>query len=588
MDVCPARKRKLMARNNLNNFSLLCVGLVITTIGCNTAKYRAKADKEVYGILENKRMLALNRSRPFTVERKKENLRRRILRSRGKSYFEDTGNPPGQTQEGENDLLSSMESKANQEQEVAPQPVDEIKTILSLRDALLVAGENSRSYQDQKENLYLSALDLTLERHNFSNLFTSILFANVEQTDSDNRNVGIGGDISMSRRLASGGRLVTSLGLSAVKVFSGGLDSETVAALEAELVQPLLRGAGKKIVLEDLIQTERDVIYAVQRFARFQKVFAVSIISDYYNVLELNQIVSNEYQNYQNLTASRQRAEALFQAGRLPEIQVGQTRQNELSARNRWIVARQRYEAALDLARVTLGLPTDSEITLDQSELERLKSAGLEEKVVDTPAGIDTALNTRLDHLVSLGEMEDAKRKVVVAKDGFRPDLDLTLTSSVASRRPNHVADLRFKNGSYSAGLLLGLPLNRKAERNLFREAEINLARSVRALEATRENIKVGVRDAARRLTQARESYLIQQNSVQLAQQRVEAANLLLDAGRAESRDLLEAQDALVNAQNALIGAIVDHTIADLEFIRDTGELAVDELGIPQSFPWAQ
>ena len=86
---------------------------------------------------------------------------------------------------------------------------------------------------------------------------------------------------------------------------------------------------------------------------------------------------------------------------------------------------------------------------------------------------------------------------------------------------------------------------------------------------------------AARRLAQARESYNIQQSAADLARRRVEATNLLLDAGRAQSRDLLEAQDALLEAQNALVRALVDHTVARLEFLRDTEQLEVDEQAIP-------
>jgi hypothetical protein len=42
---------------------------------------------------------------------------------------------------------------------------------------------------------------------------------------------------------------------------------------------------------------------------------------------------------------------------------------------------------------------------------------------------------------------------------------------------------------------------------------------------------------------------------------------------------VLEAQQALVEARNALVRALVDHTIADLEFRRDVGALVVDEKG---------
>jgi hypothetical protein len=41
----------------------------------------------------------------------------------------------------------------------------------------------------------------------------------------------------------------------------------------------------------------------------------------------------------------------------------------------------------------------------------------------------------------------------------------------------------------------------------------------------------------------------------------------------------LDSQSALVDARNALTGALVDHSIAVLQFQRDVGTLVVDEEG---------
>lgn len=55
---------------------------------------------------------------------------------------------------------------------------------------------------------------------------------------------------------------------------------------------------------------------------------------------------------------------------------------------------------------------------------------------------------------------------------------------------------------------------------------------------------------------------------------------MFLDAGRAQIRDLLEAQDALLEAQNALTASVVNYRTAELAIQRDTGVLEVDEKGL--------
>ncbi|MGB2823773.1 MAG: TolC family protein, partial [Phycisphaerae bacterium] len=61
---------------------------------------------------------------------------------------------------------------------------------------------------------------------------------------------------------------------------------------------------------------------------------------------------------------------------------------------------------------------------------------------------------------------------------------------------------------------------------------------------------------------------------------RVTSTDLFLEAGRAAIRDVLEAQEALVQAQNSLTAALVAYRIAELELQRDMGVLEVNEKGL--------
>ena len=80
-------------------------------------------------------------------------------------------------------------------------------------------------------------------------------------------------------------------------------------------------------------------------------------------------------------------------------------------------------------------------------------------------------------------------------------------------------------------------------------------------------------------MQEKRESYKIQQNSLDLARRRVDSTTMLLQAGRADMRDMLDAQESLIDAQNALVEALTDHAIARLQFYRDIGSLASGRRG---------
>ena len=92
--------------------------------------------------------------------------------------------------------------------------------------------------------------------------------------------------------------------------------------------------------------------------------------------------------------------------------------------------------------------------------------------------------------------------------------------------------------------------------------------------------MKLQVRQAYRQLQEAAERHKIQLESVRLAEARVESTSLLLQAGRATTRDLLDSQDDLLRAQNDLTSALVNHAVAKLNFFKDVGVLQVRSDGL--------
>ena len=60
----------------------------------------------------------------------------------------------------------------------------------------------------------------------------------------------------------------------------------------------------------------------------------------------------------------------------------------------------------------------------------------------------------------------------------------------------------------------------------------------------------------------------------------IEKARLKLEAGRADTRDLLEAQRDLLDAQNSATSALVEYTLGRLALYRDLELLRVDEQGL--------
>ncbi|MCA9041046.1 MAG: TolC family protein [Planctomycetaceae bacterium] len=188
---------------------------------------------------------------------------------------------------------------------------------LTLPDALELASINSREYQTEIENLYLAALDLTLERFQFNVRFLG--FGGEPSADlqyesiPDGRNsLALGSRFGVSQLLPSGAQWVVELANNTLWIFSGENSTSTSSVISYSLVQPLLRGAGRKVVLENLTFQERVVLYQTRDLARFRKTFFTDIVSNYLDLLQTVQSIANLENNIDLLEdqLERLRAEA--------------------------------------------------------------------------------------------------------------------------------------------------------------------------------------------------------------------------------------------------------------------------------------
>jgi outer membrane protein TolC len=613
-------------------------------VGCRSAEdYREEANKRATDIVSRAQRAALGRQETFTIDRPADTLRERLLiqqglpiasaASLGATAVDPVKHWPDEAYLEENEAVESPASVVGRDGVAGG-------VRLSLLEALAIAAQNSRDYQSRKETVFVSALDLDLQRDRFRPTFGGGGDAEVVSDltgDPDRAGGRISPELSFSQRLENGVSFTGAIGLDLVQLFTQSENSSLGLYGDASVSVPLLRGSGRHIVREPLTQAERSTIYAIYDFERFKREFVVRIASRYLGVLQALDQVTNAEQNYRSLIASARRLRALADEGRVSEVEVDQAVQNELQARDRWISAQQSYDRQLDSFRIDLGLPADALVELERDEIQRLGAAvrealamtetpsdgdaevsepvesqeaaqdpgrgarmlgsGADAEIVldpptredagpyelEEPLAVALALSNRLDLRRTEGEVVDSQRRVVIAADQLRAELTLLGSASLGERRGALSGDaddansLRLDEGRYSGLLTLDLPFERTAERNAYRVSLINFERSVRDLQALEDQIKADVRDRLRVLLTSREGLKIQAAAVRLAERRVESTRLFLETGRAQTRDLLEAQEDLISAQNALTSALVSYRVAELELQRDMGVLQVDE-----------
>jgi len=520
-------------------YRLLCAAVTVGIVGaCSSEHYKADADKEVYKIINSKWQGSFGQKANYTI----------------------SDVPPSP-----NDLQIEKTVPAS--------------GIINLAQAVAIATTHNRDYQRQKEDLYLKALALTGQRYQFVQKWFGTIDT-LYTRDKEDEKQTYHPELGFNQLLATGAQISTSIALDSVRYLTGDPRASVGSVLTADLIQPLLRGSGRKIAQENLTQAERDTLYQIRLFNRYRKTFVVSIVADYYRVLQQRDRVTNAKNNYERRVELRKRSQMEAEVGSTPRFEADQAQQRELDARDSYIRAKQSYQQLLDEFKIRLSLPTDANVKLDQNELEALKKMGLHKLDYELEDATETALLTRLDLANSRDRIDDAMRKVMVAADALGADLNLIASADVSSAPQTNYKRLEFHRGTYTLGLEGALPLDRKEERNAYREALIILEQQQREYDNDVATVKLNVRQAYRQLKEAQERYETQKNSLDLARKRVETTPLLWETRRASTRDLLESQDALLRAQNDLTSALVDYTIAKLNFFRDVGILQVKPDGM--------
>jgi len=515
------------------------LGLSLT--GCwSPAVNKDSADTQVYGILEHATARVLGEPRVVHIERPVDTLRERLLTSKT--------------------------------------PIT-----LSLVEALDVAAENSRDFQRQKELLYLAALNLTRDQHEFELVFGAGISPNTSGEADPNADeeydLALGDELSASVNSVYGTRVVASFVNTFLRslIHGGGIDPSSI--LNLTITQPLLRGAGRRIVREPLTQSERNVVYAVRTFERFRADFAVRVVSDYWDVVAQMADLANVEANYKTLTESRIQIEEFFAAGRRTVVDLGRAKQSEYTADNQRVAAKNRLQTTLDRFKLTLGLPVTSQVDLDPSELAKVTTRGVAVVEIDEAVAIALALQRRYDHQTTIDEVEDAGRRIIVSEDALTMALDFRAALNVPSQSGSSL-NLDWSRVNWSAGFELDLALDKLAERNAYRNALISFDQAVRAREQSEDQITADVRAALRNIQSSFNSYKIQSDAVDLAAQRVSATTDLFDAGRVAALEKIDAQDALLQAQLQLTQSIVDYANARLELINDLEAIRLEPKGL--------
>ncbi len=508
----------------------------------------------------------------FYVQAEAARLEATSVEERLNAYYADYESALGSpTEEG-----YGLQGEEDQEPPPPP-PIPDDAIVLDLSTVLAQSQRTGREFLDAQEDYILSAIALLRERHLWGPRFfndTTLQVAGQGDDGAYDSAATLINELRLTQRLPSGGDVAARWIVNATEQLrsSATEDYRQSSQLVLEGDIPLLRGAGS-VAREDLIQAERDLVYAARDFEDFRRSFAVEIASQYFSLLQTAASIRNQQLQLRNLRNNLERQQARRDAGEIAEFELTITRSSVLGANNRLQSAFENYVVSLDNFKIRLGLDPTLPVAIAPLTLQ------LSDPVATPVEAAQLALLYRLDLQTTRDRVLDARRAVANSRNNLLPDLDAFAEVGLPTDPDEREGGLAFDPDSmrYLAGMRFSLPLDRETERLGLRASQIALERSVRNFERARDQVVVDARSRLRSIEVARFQYILAEQQVEINERRLLEQEIRED--EITPQEFVDTNAELLDARNARDAALTDLRVAILRYLRDTGQLRIGRNG---------
>ncbi|MDX2146177.1 MAG: TolC family protein [Planctomycetota bacterium] len=469
------------------------------------------------------------------------------------------------------DSLTNLDELAGLDETEVAADANALRLTLPL--AFVTSQQTAREYLRAEEDLILTSIRLLIERHLWTPRLFNDTFAGISGDGTDGRfehALDVINTLRVNQRLPFGGQVEARWIVRATEQLreqaTGRYRQSADLVLDASI--PLLRGAGS-VAREDLIQAERDLVYAARDFEEFRRAFLVSIATDFYRLVETRERIKNQGRQLRSLQDLEQAEADRVAAGRRAAFQRKIAENQVLSARAALENLYEQYQFQLDQFKIRLGVDVERPLVILDSPFE------LPEPDVALDEGVRLALEYRLDLQTSRDLVADAKRRVEFAKNDLLPDLDVVATTTLPTNPRARVQGLapRAEDATYSAGMNFSLPLDRRIERLNVRTAQIDLERRQREYEQARDTAIVRVRAALRSIDLARSSLVLAEQQVEINRGRLEEQRLKI--AEVTPQDVVDSENELLRAENQRDQARTNLRLSVLNYLLESDQIRV-------------
>ncbi len=434
-------------------------------------------------------------------------------------------------------------------------------TSLSLDEAIGLALEQNCTLQAVQDRLTSVNISLEVARAAFGIKIRPEVSGLFRQADEMTQSYGV----YLSKRLAQTGGDIT---WQTTTWKDDSLEEPYQTDVAIGYTQPLLKGRGPLPATAELEAAEHAVRSQYRALLLAEQQLILNVASAYFGIVRDQMLVEVNERALERAKTLLAAAQAKLKVGMASKMDVFRAELQVLTAENGLVDARESQEQAWRQLNLLLGLELERTFTLSTPlQYEPITS--------DSAQLVQTALDNRLELVEAYENVQEAERRVKLARQNLYPPLDLSVRYTLSGAGDAFDESLELKDNAWSVGINSAFDLDFASDRAAYQQAQLSYNGAVRAYEAAEQDVRLDVLQTLTQVNQAQARVYLQEQSVLQAEKQLELAELRYKKGLSDNLDVIDAEEALVKAKTSYYSAVVQHLLAKLRLQQAAGTLDV-------------
>lgn len=348
-----------------------------------------------------------------------------------------------------------------------------------------------------------------------------------------------------------------------------------------EITQPLLRnfGFGANLVSVRIAKADRGI--ADWQFRQTAIDTVTNVIGAYSDLAYAQQALRIAQRSRELAAGLLSENEKRFKVGSVSESEVTQARARTASRDEQILVAQQSVRNAVNRLRALMGetaFPIDPATPL-------VEPAEVIDAPLDPAADLKKAYDDRPDYQAAKLGLVKRRANDAYARNQMLPQVDFVGSYGYSGLDKEFSVSRRMvrdhDNRSYSAGVVVKIPLTFAQERGRARSARLQLHQGEADLLRLEQDIAVAIASAAGEIETTRKRVAANRTAYDLAKQALDAEIKKFRAGSSSTYEVLGLQQELIGAEYSLYASLADQRRAIAAYDRQLGRtLAVHGVAI--------